>query len=124
MTTKLTKLFIEFSSEIVSENTSLEQDEVKSILSKKDLKQQFENFLKNNKIKQKKDKKDSDSDEPNKPKTAYIIFCLSERENIVESNPTVENKDITSLLGKRWKDIQINEGGIDNVPEKFGKKNG
>ena len=57
MTSKLTKLFIEFTSNIVSDNTALEQDEVKSIFSKKDLKQQIDDFLKDNKIKQKKRKK-------------------------------------------------------------------
>jgi len=109
MTSKLTKLFIEFTSEIVSDNTALDHDEVKSILSKKDSRQQIEDFFKNNKIKQKKEKKDSESDEPKKPKTAYIIFCSSERDTVVDANPGVEHKDITSLLGKRWKDIQLND---------------
>ena len=109
MTSKLTKLFIEFTSEIVSENTALDHDEVKSILSKKDSRQQIDDFFKNNKIKQKKEKKDSESDEPKKPKTAYIIFCSSERDTVVDANPGVEHKDITSLLGKRWKDIQLND---------------
>ena len=109
MTSKLTKLFIEFASDIVSDNTALDQDEVKSILSKKDSRQQIDDFFKNNKIKQKKEKKDSDSDEPKKPKTAYIIFCSSERDTVVDANPGVEHKDITSLLGKRWKDIQLND---------------
>ena len=111
MTSKLTKLFIEFTSNIVSDNTALEQDEVKSIFSKKDLKQQIDDFLKDNKIKQKKEKK-SESDEPKKPKTAYIIFCLAERDAVVESNPGVEHKDVTSLLGKRWKDIQLNDKAL------------
>ena len=111
MTSKLTKLFIEFTSNIVSDNTALEQDEVKSIFSKKDLKQQIDDCLKDNKIKQKKEKK-SESDEPKKPKTAYIIFCLAERDAVVESNPGVEHKDVTSLLGKRWKDIQLNDKAL------------
>ena len=81
MTSKLTKLFIEFASEVVSGNTSLDQEEVKSILSKKDVRHEFEDFLKNNKIKQKRDKKDPTSDEPKKPKTAYIIFSCSTFQN-------------------------------------------
>jgi hypothetical protein len=108
MTTKLTKIFIEFASDIVSGNTSLEQEEVKSILSKKDIRQQFEEFLKTNKIKQKKEKKDPKSDEPTKPKTSYIIFCSAERDSIAEANPGIDHKEICSLLGQRWKEIQAN----------------
>ena len=109
MTTKLTKIFIEFASDIVSGNTSLEQEEVKSILSKKDIRQQFEEFIKTNKIKQKKEKKDPKSDEPNKPKTSYIIFCSAERDAVIESNPGIDHKEICSLLGQRWKEIQVND---------------
>lgn len=112
MTTKLTKIFIEFASDIVSGNTSLEQEEVKSILSKKDIRQQFEEFLKTNKIKQKKDKKDTHSDEPKKPKTAYIIFCSAERDGVVDANPGIDHKEICSLLGQRWKEIQSNEKDV------------
>jgi len=109
MTTKLTKIFIEFASDIVSGNTSLEQEEVKSILSKKDIRQQFEEFIKTNKIKQKKEKKDPKSDEPTKPKTSYIIFCSAERDSVVEANPGIDHKEICSLLGQRWKEIQSND---------------
>lgn len=112
MTTKLTKIFIEFASDIVSGNTSLEQEEVKSILSKKDIRQQFEEFLKTNKIKQKKEKKDVQSDEPKKPKTAYIIFCSAERDAVVDANPGIDHKEICSLLGQRWKEIQSNEKDV------------
>ena len=108
MSSKLTKLFIDFTSDIVSSNSSLEFDEFKKTLMNKDVRQKFDEFLKNNKIKQKKEKKDPTSDEPKKPKSSYIIFCSAERDGLVESNPGVEHKEITSLLGQRWKDIQLN----------------
>ena len=108
MSLKLAKLFIDFTSDIVSNNSSsIEYDDLKKILMNKDNKQKFDDFLKNNKIKQKKEKK-SLSDEPKKPKSSYIIFCSAERDGIVDANPDVEHKDITSLLGLRWKDIQVN----------------
>ena len=109
MSSKLTKLFIDFTSNIVSSNSSLEFDEFKKTLMNKDVRQKFEEFLKNNKIKQKKEKKDPTSDEPKKPKSSYIIFCSAERDGVIESNPGVEHKEITSLLGQRWKDIQLND---------------
>ena len=108
MSFKLAKLFIDFTSNIVASNSSLEQEEFKKTLMNKDVRQKFEEFLKSNKIKQKKDKKDpTASDEPKKPKSSYIIFCSAERDNIVESNPGVDHKEITSLLGQRWKEIQV-----------------
>ena len=108
MSFKLAKLFIDFTSDIVASNSSLEQEEFKKTLMNKDIRQKFEEFLKSNKIKQKKDKKDpTSSDEPKKPRSSYIIFCSAERDNIVESNPGVDHKEITSLLGQRWKEIQV-----------------
>ncbi len=108
MSHKLTKLFIDFTSDIVSNNSSFEFDQFKKILMNKDVKQQIDGFFKDNKIKQKKDKKDT-SDEPKKPRSSYIIFCSHERESILEKNPDASSKEITSLLGKRWKDIQISD---------------
>ena len=112
MSLKLTKLFIEFTSDILSDNSSLNRDDIKKSLMNKDSKQKFDDFIKSNKIRQRKDKKDSNSDEPKKPRTSYIIFCSEERENLTEANPDVANKDITSLLGKRWKEIQVNDVDI------------
>lgn len=109
MSFKLAKLFIDFTSNIVASNSSLEQEEFKKTLMNKDVRQKFEEFLKTNKIKQKKDKKDpaNTSDEPKKPKSSYIIFCSAERDAIVESNPGIDHKEITSLLGQLWKEIQV-----------------
>jgi hypothetical protein len=108
MSFKLAKLFIDFTSDIVSSNSALEYDEFKKTLMNKDVRHKFEEFLKINKIKQKKDKKDPTSDEPKKPKSSYIIFCSAERDAIVDANPGVEHKEVTSLLGQRWKEIQAN----------------
>ena len=108
MSFKLAKLFIDFTSDIVSSNSALEYDEFKKTLMNKDVRHKFDEFLKNNKIKQKKDKKDPTSDEPKKPKSSYIIFCSAERDGIVDANPGVEHKEVTSLLGQRWKEIQVN----------------
>ena len=111
MSSKLTKLFIDFASDIVTLNTSLD---VKTLLLNRDTTQKFDDFIKDNKIKQKKEKKDPNSDEPTKPKTAYIIFCSSERNEIIKSNPTAAHKDVTSLLGQRWKDIKANDKDLYN----------
>ena len=111
MSSKLTKLFIDFASDIVTLNTSLD---VKTLLLSRDITQKFDDFIKDNKIKQKKEKKDPNSDEPTKPKTAYIIFCSSERNEIIKSNPTAAHKDVTSLLGQRWKDIKANDKDLYN----------
>ena len=106
MSVQLTKLFIEFVSELISENSSMMPDEVKKMLSSKENKARIENeFIKKNNIKQKKEKK-TDTGEPKRPRTAYILFCQDEREHVTQANPGLANKDITSLLGKKWKEVK------------------
>lgn len=107
----LQELFISFASEIISENSSLLYDDMKNILSKKENKQKFKEFLSINKIKQKKEKKEL-SDKPKRPSTAYIKFCSDKREEFVSSNPTAENKEITSLMAKEWDDVKVNQPDI------------
>lgn len=107
----LQELFISFASKIISENSSLLYDDMKNILSKKENKQKFKEFLSINKIKQKKEKKEL-SDKPKRPSTAYIKFCSDKREEFVSSNPTAENKEITSLMAKEWDDVKVNQPDI------------
>lgn len=38
-----------------------------------------------------------------RPTTSYMYFCMDERVNIKNENPTMSAKEITSQLGKRWR---------------------
>ena len=114
----LQELFVEFTAKIVSENTSVLLDEMKNILSKKENRHKFKEFLITNKIKQKKEKKEL-SDKPKRSRTSYILFCIEKRDEVVSSNPTAENKDVTSLMAKEWDDVKANH---PDVFEKYNNK--
>lgn len=55
----------------------------------------------------KKSKKDSrKSDGPKKGKTAYIYYCMSQRQILTAEFPELTNKQITSKLGEMWNEIK------------------
>ena len=115
MSKQLLSLFTQFVAEVISEETSLTHEQVEKIFSDKDIKKKFDSFITENKISQKKEKKIKDSNEPKRAPSAYILFCKDERKNISVQNPTFNNKQVTSELGKQWKVLQTND------TEKFNK---
>jgi hypothetical protein len=50
-----------------------------------------------------------------RPKSAYILFCKNEREQVKKDIPDIQNKDILSELGKRWKKLP------ESDPERYAK---
>ena len=111
----ISKQFIDFTSEIISDNYSIDMNDIKDKLSTKENKDKFANFIKSNKIKQKKDKKDKkESDEPDKFKTAYNLFSKDFRQNLVDENPGITIGETASLLGKKWEEIKEKTPAIYN----------
>lgn len=103
----ISKKFIDFTSEIISDNYSIDMDDIKTKLSTKENKDKFANFIKSNKIKQKKEKKDKkETDEPEKFKTAYNLFSKDFRQNLVDANPGITIGETASLLGKKWEELK------------------
>jgi len=106
----ISKQLIVFTSEIISDNYSLDSDDIITKLSSKENKEKIANFIKSNKIKQKKEK--SVSNEPEKFKTAYNLFSKEYRKIITKENPGVSISEAASLLGKKWDDIKENSPSV------------
>ena len=51
------------------------------------------------------DKKKSKDKGPKRALTAYIFFCKEHRSVLKEEKPNLSTKEITTELGKRWKDL-------------------
>jgi hypothetical protein len=100
----ISKQLIDFTSEIIADNYSIELDDVRSKLSSKENKEKIANFIKSNKIKQKKEK--TVSNEPEKFKTAYNLFSKEYRKIITKENPGVTISEAASLLGKKWEELK------------------
>lgn len=116
MSLSLQKSLVEFTARIVSDNSSLPYDDIKDILSRKENTKKIKEFIIDNKIKQKKEKKEL-SDKPKRPETAYIKFSSDMRDEFIALYPTAESKEITSLIAKRWDEVKL------NCPDTFEKYN-
>ena len=59
------------------------------------------------KKKQREAEKAAKAAHPTKPRSAYFIFCASERDRIVEEAPELKGKvtEISKICGTRWKEI-------------------
>jgi high mobility group protein B2 len=64
------------------------------------------------KVKRKKDK-----NAPKGARSAYILFCADERDQIKEDMPDINAKDVLAELGKRWKEFK--ENGEKNGDDKY-----
>lgn len=51
------------------------------------------------------DKKQKDPNAPKRGKSNYIFFCMDRREKVKTDNNELSAKEITTLLGKMWKDL-------------------
>lgn len=100
----ISKQLIEFTSEIISDNYSMDLDDIRTKLSTKENKEKIANFIKSNKIKQKKEK--NVSNEPEKFKTAYNLFSKEYRKTITKENPGISISETASLLGKKWDELK------------------
>jgi hypothetical protein len=58
-------------------------------------------------------KKDSnkkkDPNAPKKVRNSYILFCSDTRAEIKEANPNMTSKEIISELGRRWRELSLEE---------------
>lgn len=100
----ISKQLIVFTSEIISDNYSMDSDDIITKLSTKENKEKIANFIKSNKIKQKKEK--NVSNEPEKFKTAYNLFSKEYRKTITKENPGISISEAASLLGKKWDELK------------------
>jgi hypothetical protein len=106
-TTTLVKNLIDFTAELVSEYVSSTADDIKNHLLTKENKEKFKQYLKDNKIRQKKEKSEpSDSDLPKRPTSAFLLYSANQRKVLVSENKDLSNKDITKLLSETWKNHQ------------------
>jgi hypothetical protein len=48
-------------------------------------------------------KKKKDPSAPKKPKSAYILYCMEQREKIMKQNPDIKANEIMVKLGEAWK---------------------
>lgn len=46
---------------------------------------------------------------PKRPKTSYMFFCDSERQNIMNNNQSAKIGDISKILGEKWAKIDEKE---------------
>lgn len=44
-----------------------------------------------------------------RPPNAYILFCLEHRSEVQKRAPNMTNKQITIILGKKWKELKDEE---------------
>lgn len=56
-----------------------------------------------------KKRKTRDPNEPKRPKTAYQWFSDDVREDIKESNPDADSKEIMKLIGQAWSEVKEDE---------------
>jgi DNA segregation ATPase FtsK/SpoIIIE-like protein len=75
------------------------------------------NDLLNKKVKKEKNKEEKktangDKPYPKKNKSAYICFCVSEREEMHKKYPDMDNKSITKRLAEKWNEIKDDEEKI------------
>jgi HMG (high mobility group) box len=106
-TTTLVKNLIDFTAELVSEYVSSTADDIKNHLLTKENKEKIKQYLKDNKIRQKKEKSEpSDSDLPKRPTSAFLLYSADQRKVLVSKNKDLSNKDITKLLSETWKNHQ------------------
>ena len=48
---------------------------------------------------------DDDSDQARRPPNAFILYSQTMRTQVRSENPTLSNTEVSSLLGKMWKDV-------------------
>ena len=71
-------------------------------------KERFQNEMSQQPITEKKTKKDKNADGVQKNLSGYIIFCKDVRETVKTENPEINNKQIMTEMGLRWKNADEN----------------
>ena len=41
-----------------------------------------------------------------RPRSSYILFCMDYRQQVINENPAIKNREILSKLGSMWRDIK------------------
>jgi len=71
-------------------------------------KERFQNEMSHQPITEKKTKKAKNADGVQKNLSGYIIFCKDVRETVKTENPELNNKQIMTEMGNRWKNADEN----------------
>ena len=71
-------------------------------------KERFQNEMSQQPITEKKTKKAKNADGVQKNLSGYIIFCKDVRETVKAENPALNNKQIMTEMGARWKNADEN----------------
>ena len=71
-------------------------------------KERFQNEMSQQPITEKKTKKAKNADGVQKNLSGYIIFCKDVRETVKTENPELNNKQIMTEMGARWKNADEN----------------
>ena len=83
-----------------------EDEEIKTSMKKLVISNIPQPVVKVAKIRKSKNTKPKDADAPKKPKSAYLIFCQENRNDIKQKFPELLPKEILSKLGASWKEIR------------------
>ena len=65
-----------------------------------------------------KRKSSEDEDHVQKPKTAYNIFVKEIRQEVIDENPGVKQKEIFGLVAKKWSELSSAEIGRASCRER------
>jgi hypothetical protein len=93
MAAAITEFVVKISDDDIQQNMIDNHDELIAILSTNMPTQQ------NTKVKLVKD-----PNAPKRGKSSYILFCISKRDSVKESNPEMSAKDIIKELGRVWRE--------------------
>lgn len=59
----------------------------------------------------KKKKKKKDPNAPKRPKNAYLYYCMEHRPKVKVVMPGLKPTEITTQLGKQWKELSVGDRG-------------
>ncbi|CAI2367848.1 unnamed protein product [Moneuplotes crassus] len=62
--------------------------------------------------KQKKSKAEKDPNAPKKPLTAFMLYTNKRREEVMKENPGLKITEISSIIGREWKELTEEEKDI------------
>ncbi|CAI2369101.1 unnamed protein product [Moneuplotes crassus] len=62
--------------------------------------------------KQKKSKADKDPNAPKKPLTAFMLYTNKRRSEVMKANPGMKITEISTIIGKEWKELTEEEKNI------------
>jgi len=98
---EISKLITKYIEEFVSSCDKDNKNDIINEFKSKENKKKLDAFITSNNIKKRKTKGDKDEDKPKRPLTGYFIYCMDNR-NIVMNTGITDNMEITKELSKKW----------------------